>query len=435
MASKKTGWPKTYTTAKPEYDWFGTHTDKELVGWTKTSSGEKNKPIRSVRSDPGYVESQRQRYMSGNHMAVDEAEWKKLVGYKLVILAPKSTESLNENPNRELRAALTRDEAQLTKIQRDIRVLLRGGQVPNLTLSNAWRTEQGLVQAIANKKKLMGHNRENPYARKTQDEYILEGYYAHGWELLTAEESWKEIRERRKEYRENEPGTPLRIVKRRVPRGSAPLNENPSGGAVAAIIGLGVLVAGWVLLKPKKASAASAAPSQPALPPAQVQPGLPPPPEAKEPPAELVAAQPQAAAQIPEQLLTQTNGCDLGKIIQYNFKDQEPLIWTYRRLSVWKIKDLEAGQTQPEHLGWTGWLPTTQRGMGLYYGEFGDSVKKKAIDFYSTVYFLVEMWVWTTEGWCLDATTRNYTATAPAPVPETQASSQIINQPPQATNP
>lgn len=49
--------------------------------------------------------------------------------------------------------------------------------------------------------------------------WVLQGNYGygHGWEDLTAEETHKEIRERRKEYRENEAGTPLRVIHRREP--------------------------------------------------------------------------------------------------------------------------------------------------------------------------------------------------------------------------
>lgn len=47
--------------------------------------------------------------------------------------------------------------------------------------------------------------------------WVLQGNYGygHGWEDLTAEETYKEMRDRRKEYRENEPGTPLRVIRRR----------------------------------------------------------------------------------------------------------------------------------------------------------------------------------------------------------------------------
>jgi hypothetical protein len=54
------------------------------------------------------------------------------------------------------------------------------------------------------------------YVRTTVDEYELMGYYGQGWELLTTETTRKGIRAREKDYRENEPGVVLRVVKRRV---------------------------------------------------------------------------------------------------------------------------------------------------------------------------------------------------------------------------
>lgn len=71
----------TYTTAPVDYDWFGTHTLEECVGTASNS-----KPIRKVAGPSDRVESQRGRYGSGCHMAVDEVEWNKLVNYKLVKL-------------------------------------------------------------------------------------------------------------------------------------------------------------------------------------------------------------------------------------------------------------------------------------------------------------------------------------------------------------
>jgi hypothetical protein len=55
--------------------------------------------------------------------------------------------------------------------------------------------------------------RPNPRQRKTRDVWVVQGNYGygHGWEDVTAEETWKEIRQRVKEYRENEPGTPFRV--------------------------------------------------------------------------------------------------------------------------------------------------------------------------------------------------------------------------------
>ena len=45
--------------------------------------------------------------------------------------------------------------------------------------------------------------------------YELQGNYGYGdgWECLTTETTKKEILQRKKEYEENEPGTPLRIKK------------------------------------------------------------------------------------------------------------------------------------------------------------------------------------------------------------------------------
>lgn len=55
----------------------------------------------------------------------------------------------------------------------------------------------------------------NPYQRSTEDLWVLQGYYGgYGWEDLTAETSRLEIRQRLKEYQENEGGT-YRIVKKR----------------------------------------------------------------------------------------------------------------------------------------------------------------------------------------------------------------------------
>lgn len=68
----------TYTTAPADYDWFGTYT----VGIVAEDS--RGKIIRKVKGPASRVEMQRGRYMSGNHLAVDEAEYKKLVAYKLV---------------------------------------------------------------------------------------------------------------------------------------------------------------------------------------------------------------------------------------------------------------------------------------------------------------------------------------------------------------
>lgn len=56
------------------------------------------------------------------------------------------------------------------------------------------------------------------YTRKTRDEWRLMINYGsgHGWEFETAESTYKDIRQRKKEYAENCPEYPTRIVCKRV---------------------------------------------------------------------------------------------------------------------------------------------------------------------------------------------------------------------------
>jgi hypothetical protein len=56
------------------------------------------------------------------------------------------------------------------------------------------------------------------YQRKTRDEFIVEGYFSdeYEWEEVTAEDTKKEIRERLKEYRANDPKHDYRWRVRRV---------------------------------------------------------------------------------------------------------------------------------------------------------------------------------------------------------------------------
>lgn len=55
------------------------------------------------------------------------------------------------------------------------------------------------------------------YKRKTRDEWELQGFYhPYGYETLTTEETRQEALEQLKCYRENEPHTSYRIVKKRV---------------------------------------------------------------------------------------------------------------------------------------------------------------------------------------------------------------------------
>jgi len=53
--------------------------------------------------------------------------------------------------------------------------------------------------------------------KKQKYYYAVEGDYGHGhgYEEVTAEESFLEARERLREYRENEPGIPFRMMKKK----------------------------------------------------------------------------------------------------------------------------------------------------------------------------------------------------------------------------
>ena len=54
------------------------------------------------------------------------------------------------------------------------------------------------------------------YERKTIDTWELQLNYGCGWEYTLTEYIRKEARERLKEYRENQPQYPERLVKKRV---------------------------------------------------------------------------------------------------------------------------------------------------------------------------------------------------------------------------
>lgn len=56
------------------------------------------------------------------------------------------------------------------------------------------------------------------YKRKTYDEYQVHGDYGygHGFEEICSENTFKDARQRLKEYRENERGISFKIVKRRI---------------------------------------------------------------------------------------------------------------------------------------------------------------------------------------------------------------------------
>ena len=54
------------------------------------------------------------------------------------------------------------------------------------------------------------------YVRTTKDEYVLLGLYSGTWEELTAEETYKAIKQQLKCYQENEPATPYKIKCNRI---------------------------------------------------------------------------------------------------------------------------------------------------------------------------------------------------------------------------
>jgi len=53
--------------------------------------------------------------------------------------------------------------------------------------------------------------------RKTADSYSIQVHYGQGWEDEIEEPTYKKAKQRKKEYNENCPKYPVRIVKVRVP--------------------------------------------------------------------------------------------------------------------------------------------------------------------------------------------------------------------------
>lgn len=66
----------------------------------------------------------------------------------------------------------------------------------------------------------------------TTTEYSIQGHYGFGWEEVAAETTHSEARERLKEHRENEPGTPFRLRRVAVPVPTVPvwLHFKSAGG-------------------------------------------------------------------------------------------------------------------------------------------------------------------------------------------------------------
>lgn len=55
------------------------------------------------------------------------------------------------------------------------------------------------------------------YKRKTCDEFQIHGDYGEGFEELHAEDSRKEALKILRQYRENQPGIPFKLVVARIP--------------------------------------------------------------------------------------------------------------------------------------------------------------------------------------------------------------------------
>lgn len=54
------------------------------------------------------------------------------------------------------------------------------------------------------------------YVRKTTDEFTIQGNYGQGWENVITENTYKEARDRLKEYNENEHQYAHKLIKRRI---------------------------------------------------------------------------------------------------------------------------------------------------------------------------------------------------------------------------
>lgn len=54
------------------------------------------------------------------------------------------------------------------------------------------------------------------YIRKTRDEWHTQGDYGCGWETVTIDETYTEALQMLRDYDDNEPGIPHRIIKKRV---------------------------------------------------------------------------------------------------------------------------------------------------------------------------------------------------------------------------
>jgi hypothetical protein len=175
---------------------------------------------------------------------------------------------------------------------------------------------------------------------------------------------------------------------------------NPISGAgavVATIVAAGIA---WLIFRPAPAAAAPSKPAQPPLPPAQKQPDLPP---AQVVPEKLSYAPPlpqEGKQPLPEPVV-QPNKCSDAKILQYKFAGEAPVIFTFRRVTTWDAANSRSSFSS------TSWLYVSDRGAGAYNGDFGAEVMKRISSPYVS-YYVIEMWIWSTDGWCLDYESKNW---------------------------
>jgi hypothetical protein len=54
------------------------------------------------------------------------------------------------------------------------------------------------------------------YVRKTVDEWHTQGNYGCGWETVTIDDNYADAKQMLRDYRENEPEYPHRLIKKRV---------------------------------------------------------------------------------------------------------------------------------------------------------------------------------------------------------------------------
>ena len=58
------------------------------------------------------------------------------------------------------------------------------------------------------------------YVRKTHDEWHTQGDYGTGWETETIDDNLKDAKQMLRDYRENVPNIPHRLIKVRVRKGA-----------------------------------------------------------------------------------------------------------------------------------------------------------------------------------------------------------------------